>query len=44
MVNTKTEMSSFDEIFTTGCTESCQMTTFSAAHDENFNETTTFPF
>ena len=34
----------FDEIFITGCTRSCQMTTSGAANDENFIKMTTFPF
>ena len=32
-----------DEIFATGCTESCQMTTFSATSDENSIKMTIFP-
>ena len=32
----------FDEIFVNGCTESCQMTTFSAASYENFSKIKTF--
>ena len=32
----------FDEIFINGCTGSCQMTTSSAASDENFVKMTTF--
>ena len=34
----------FDEILITGCTGSCQMTTSSAANDENFVKMTTFSF
>ena len=32
-----------DEIFATGCTENCQMTTFSATSDENSIKMTIFP-